>query len=228
MVIMHAKRYLTGVSSALDTVLTRAGRSLAAAGSGLSAMLELGLGLWVWQGEELLTRATGPLRALARWWHGTRAAAALRKCKARLARWLEQSRAGRVLLTLREFCARHTPRWLYPVLVACAFIPGPVDEGLVIIVMAVVLLGSRPRRRELAALLRSAWPLIAHRWPFQPDQRGMLTHTVTLRGRNGWAHVHLSAADADDALARAVEEWPGAVTLRVQPHVQRKSAVPVR
>lgn len=208
--------------------LARTERYLTAVSSALGATLELGLGLWTWQGEELLTRAAGPFRSLARWWHGTRAAAAIRRQKARLARWLEQSRAGRVLLTLREFCARHAPRWLCPVLVACAFIPGPVDEGLIVLVMAVVLLGSRARRLELAAMLRSAWPPIAHRWPFQPDQRGMLTHTVTLRGRNGWVHVHLSAANADDALARTLAEWEGSVTLRVQPYVPRKATVSVR
>lgn len=51
----------------------------------------------------------------------------------------------------------NAPRWLMPTMTVCAFIPGPVDEVIVLVVVLVWLLGNARRRTELSARVASAW-----------------------------------------------------------------------
>jgi hypothetical protein len=66
-------------------------------------------------------------------------------------------RVLRVMCALWRFAKRHAPKWLLPVLVACAFIPGPLDELLVLAVVAFPVLRSAANRAELVAAVRAAW-----------------------------------------------------------------------
>lgn len=51
----------------------------------------------------------------------------------------------------------NAPRWLMPTMTVCAFIPGPVDEIIVLVVVMVWLLGNARRRAELSAQVAIAW-----------------------------------------------------------------------
>ena len=66
-------------------------------------------------------------------------------------------RSWRVLRAVWSFAKARCPKWLVPVLVACAFIPGPLDELAVLAVIAWPVLRSAEARRELAAAVRGAW-----------------------------------------------------------------------
>ena len=67
------------------------------------------------------------------------------------------ARSWRVVLAVWRFAKGHVPRWLLPVLGVCLLIPGPLDEVLVLAVIAVPVLRSREARSELAAAVTSAW-----------------------------------------------------------------------
>lgn len=66
-------------------------------------------------------------------------------------------RSWRVLRAVWAFARARCPKWLVPVLVACAFIPGPLDELAVLAVIAWPMLRSADARRELGAAVRGAW-----------------------------------------------------------------------
>lgn len=55
-------------------------------------------------------------------------------------------RARRVTVALTRFAKRYAPRWLLPALVVCAFIPGPIDEGLIIVAALLPVLRSHRNR----------------------------------------------------------------------------------
>ena len=63
----------------------------------------------------------------------------------------------RVTVALWRFARSHAPKWLLPVLVACAFVPGPVDELAVLAVVLVPVLRSREARQELGRSVAAAW-----------------------------------------------------------------------
>ena len=66
-------------------------------------------------------------------------------------------RSWRVTKAVWAFAKGHVPKWLLPVLGVCLLIPGPLDELLVLAVIAVPVLRSREARSELAASVRGAW-----------------------------------------------------------------------
>lgn len=66
-------------------------------------------------------------------------------------------RSWRVTRAVWRFAKASSPKWLVPVLVACAFIPGPFDEVLVLAIVAWPVLRSAEARRELGASVRGAW-----------------------------------------------------------------------
>lgn len=66
-------------------------------------------------------------------------------------------RCWRVLAAVWRFAKAHCPRWALPVLAACLLIPGPLDELLVLAVVAYPVLRSSQARGELAAMVREAW-----------------------------------------------------------------------
>jgi len=67
------------------------------------------------------------------------------------------ARAGRTVLAVWRYAKRHTPRWMIPVLAACLFIPGPIDELAVLAVVLVPVLKSREARHELGTAVSKAW-----------------------------------------------------------------------
>ena len=67
------------------------------------------------------------------------------------------ARSWRVLVAVWRFGKAHCPRWALPLLVACAFIPGPVDELLVAAVVAWPVLRCGESRREFARVVVVAW-----------------------------------------------------------------------
>jgi hypothetical protein len=70
---------------------------------------------------------------------------------------LAYSRTRRVTFAVMAFAKRRAPRWLVPVLVACAFIPGPLDELLVLAAVAYPVLKSQANRAEFKSCVSGAW-----------------------------------------------------------------------
>ena len=68
-------------------------------------------------------------------------------------------RIARLVTALWRFQSRYMPRWLVPVFVVCAFVPGPIDEGIAVIACALIIACSRRRRRILVRFLRTAWSI---------------------------------------------------------------------
>lgn len=68
-------------------------------------------------------------------------------------------RSRRVAFATLRFAKRYAPRWLAPALVACAFIPGPLDELLVIVAALLPILRSRRNRVVFSRYIRTAWEL---------------------------------------------------------------------
>jgi hypothetical protein len=66
-------------------------------------------------------------------------------------------RSWRVAKALWRFAKAHVPKWMLPVLAVCLVIPGPVDECLVLVPIAWVVLRHRDARAELGASVREAW-----------------------------------------------------------------------
>lgn len=68
-------------------------------------------------------------------------------------------RTCRVLHAVLTVTKRHVPKWIAGLLTVCLFIPGPLDEILVLIVIG-VMVGFKPAmRRDLAAGIKNAWAL---------------------------------------------------------------------
>ena len=67
------------------------------------------------------------------------------------------ARSWRVTKAVWGFARSHCPKWMLPVLAACLLIPGPLDELLVLAVVAYPVLRSAEARRELAAAVSEAW-----------------------------------------------------------------------
>jgi hypothetical protein len=66
-------------------------------------------------------------------------------------------RSWRVAAVLWRFARQHCPKWALPLLVVCAFIPGPADELILAAVVAWPVLRSAESRRELVRVVRDAW-----------------------------------------------------------------------
>jgi hypothetical protein len=66
-------------------------------------------------------------------------------------------RTRHVLVTMARLTIRKSPRWLAPALAVCAFIPGPVDELLVLVLATVPILRSARNRALFARTARYAW-----------------------------------------------------------------------
>lgn len=66
-------------------------------------------------------------------------------------------RSWRVLHAVLTVTKRHVPKWVAGLLTVCLFIPGPLDEVLVLIVIG-VMVGFKPvMRADLKSATRSAW-----------------------------------------------------------------------
>jgi hypothetical protein len=66
-------------------------------------------------------------------------------------------RTRRVTISVMRYSKRHAPKWLVPLLVVCAFIPGPLDELFVIGAALYPVLKSSHNRRVFARTVRYAW-----------------------------------------------------------------------
>jgi hypothetical protein len=71
--------------------------------------------------------------------------------------WNNVRRAIRVLHSIITVTKRHVPRWLAGVLTVCLFIPGPLDELLVLLVIGVMVKFKPAMRAELVSSARQAW-----------------------------------------------------------------------
>lgn len=61
---------------------------------------------------------------------------------------------GRSIFTVTR---RHVPRWIAGLLTVCLFIPGPLDEILVLLVIAVMVAFKPVMRADLASGIKEAW-----------------------------------------------------------------------
>lgn len=61
---------------------------------------------------------------------------------------------GKAVLVVTK---RHVPKWVAGVLTVCLFIPGPLDELLVLLVIAVLVAFKPVMRADLASATRAAW-----------------------------------------------------------------------
>lgn len=66
-------------------------------------------------------------------------------------------RTWRVLHAVLVVTKRHVPKWVAGVLTVCLFIPGPLDELLVLLVIAVMVAFKPAMRHELVSGARAAW-----------------------------------------------------------------------
>ncbi len=66
-------------------------------------------------------------------------------------------RSWQVAKAVWAFAKKRCPKWLVPVMAVCLVIPGPLDEMLVLAVVAYPVLRSREARSELAGMIRLAW-----------------------------------------------------------------------
>jgi hypothetical protein len=66
-------------------------------------------------------------------------------------------RSRRVTFAVMAFTRRHAPRWLLPLLTVCAFIPGPIDELLVVGAALYPVLKSSYNRRVFTRYVSYAW-----------------------------------------------------------------------
>lgn len=66
-------------------------------------------------------------------------------------------RIGRAAHAIFTVTRRHVPAWMAGVLTVCLFIPGPVDEFLVLIVIAGMVWFKPAMRSELVTATRKAW-----------------------------------------------------------------------
>jgi hypothetical protein len=68
--------------------------------------------------------------------------------------------AVRLLRTAHAIFAvtkRHVPAWLAAVLTVCLFIPGPLDEFLVLLVIAAMVAFKPAMRSDLVSAISQAW-----------------------------------------------------------------------
>lgn len=75
--------------------------------------------------------------------------------------WLRfnAARLGRTAHAIFTVTRRHVPRWVGVVLTACLFIPGPLDELLVLIAIGVLVAVKPVMRRDLILSVAAAWRL---------------------------------------------------------------------
>lgn len=69
---------------------------------------------------------------------------------------------GRLLRTAHAAITvtrRHVPKWLGLLITVCLFIPGPLDEALVLVVIAVMVAVKPVMRRDLSAAIAAAWTI---------------------------------------------------------------------
>lgn len=66
-------------------------------------------------------------------------------------------RAIKVAQAVFTVTKRHVPKWVAGVLTVCLFIPGPLDELLVLVVIAVMIAFKPAMRSDLASGIKSAW-----------------------------------------------------------------------
>jgi hypothetical protein len=63
----------------------------------------------------------------------------------------------RVTVAVTRYTKRHAPKWLLPLLTVCAFIPGPLDEMLLIVAVLATILRTRHQRRVFTRTVSYAW-----------------------------------------------------------------------
>ncbi len=66
-------------------------------------------------------------------------------------------RTRRVIVVTARFIKRHAPWWATPLIVACQFIIGPVDDAIALAVLAYPVMRNERNRRTYARLVRAAW-----------------------------------------------------------------------
>lgn len=66
-------------------------------------------------------------------------------------------RSRRVVMAVMAFAKRYAPKWLVPVMGVCAFIPGPLDELIVIAAVMFPVLRSARNRRTFRRYVSYAW-----------------------------------------------------------------------
>lgn len=66
-------------------------------------------------------------------------------------------RSRRVVMAVMAFAKRYAPKWLVPVMAVCAFIPGPVDELIVIAAVLFPVLRNARNRRTFRRYVSYAW-----------------------------------------------------------------------
>ncbi len=76
------------------------------------------------------------------------------QCVAAIARWTRT--IARVLHAALTVTRRHVPKWIGVLITVCLFIPGPLDELLVLIVIAVMIAFKPAMRADLVAAVREA------------------------------------------------------------------------
>lgn len=66
-------------------------------------------------------------------------------------------RSRRVVMAVMAFAKRYAPKWLIPVMGVCAFIPGPLDELIVVAAVMFPVLRSARNRRVFGRYVSYAW-----------------------------------------------------------------------
>ena len=108
-------------------------------------------------------------------------------------------RVWRVACAVARFAARHSPKWLVPVLPVCLAIPGPLDEAVVLAFVLAPVLRSRENRADLAASVRDAWkgcPIGASKASPSP------VHGSASETRGGHARARHQRGGADSTQSR--------------------------
>jgi hypothetical protein len=74
-----------------------------------------------------------------------------------LAPFMTYPRTRRVIVVTAKFIKRHAPWWAGPLIIACQFILGPVDDAIALTVLAYPVMRNERNRRTYARLVRAAW-----------------------------------------------------------------------
>lgn len=74
-----------------------------------------------------------------------------------LAPFMIYPRTRRVIVVTAVFIKRHAPWWAGPLIVACQFIIGPIDDALALITLAYPVMRNERNRRAYARIVRAAW-----------------------------------------------------------------------
>jgi hypothetical protein len=74
-----------------------------------------------------------------------------------LAPFAAYPRTRRVIVVTARFIKRHAPWWAVPVMGACQFIIGPVDDIIALAILAYPVMRNKRNRKSYVRLVRAAW-----------------------------------------------------------------------